>query len=47
MSISRGMHGEDVVYIHNGITKEQNKVICSNLESVILSEVCRRETNII
>ena len=53
MSIKRDMHKEDVADIYNRIllshNKQQNNAICSNmeeLETVILSEVSQRKTNI-
>ena len=53
MPIKRDMHKEDVADIYNRIllshNKQQNNAICSNmeeLETVILSEVSQRKTNI-
>ena len=52
MSIDRGMDKEDVVHIYNGILLNHKNEVMSfiatwiNLETVIVSKVMKRKTNI-
>ena len=52
MSIDRGMDKEDVVHIYNGILLNHKNEVMSfiatwiNLETVIVSKVMKRNTNI-